>query len=109
MSPLPMSSPSLPSPPHPPQEIKSFQEALKKEEFRKLLVEYAKEIEDPENRRMSFVEKERRERETRKLAGEGRGRLKEERALHIGREGKERERERERESLLSSSCSSPAL
>ncbi len=31
-------------------------------------MEYAKDIEDPENRRVSFVEKERRERETRKLA-----------------------------------------
>ena len=35
------------------QEIHRLEEALKKEEFRKLLVDYAKEIRDPDNRKVS--------------------------------------------------------
>ena len=34
------------------QEAESLREALKKEEFRKLLLEYAKEISDPENKKV---------------------------------------------------------
>ena len=34
-----------------PEELKRFEEAMKKEEFRKLLVEYAEEISNPENRK----------------------------------------------------------
>nr|XP_031832376.1 uncharacterized protein LOC116426888 [Nomia melanderi] len=34
------------------EEIKTLKECLKKEEFRKLLIEYAKEVTDPENRKL---------------------------------------------------------
>ena len=34
------------------QELHRLEEALKKEEFRKLLVDYAKEIRDPDNRKV---------------------------------------------------------
>ena len=35
------------------QELHKLEKALKKEEFRKLLVDYAKEIGDPDNRKVS--------------------------------------------------------
>ena len=35
------------------QELNKLEEALKKEEFRKLLVDYANEIRDPDNRKVS--------------------------------------------------------
>lgn len=34
------------------QELHKLEEALKKEDFRKLLVDYAKEIRDPDNRKV---------------------------------------------------------
>lgn len=34
------------------EEIKTLKECMKKEEFRKLLIEYAKEVTDPENRKL---------------------------------------------------------
>lgn len=37
------------------QELHKLEEALKKEEFRKLLVDYAKEIRDPDNRKVSHI------------------------------------------------------
>ena len=36
------------------QELDKFEKALKDEEFRKLLVQYAEEISDPENKKVSF-------------------------------------------------------
>ena len=36
------------------QELDKFEKAMKDEEFRKLLVEYAKEISDPENKKVCW-------------------------------------------------------
>lgn len=36
------------------QELDKFEKALKDEEFRKLLVQYAEEISDPENKKVRF-------------------------------------------------------
>ena len=36
------------------QELDKFEQAMKDEEFRKLLVDYAKEISDPENKKVSW-------------------------------------------------------
>lgn len=57
------------SPPPPPstslclQEVDQLKKALQKDEFRKLLADYAKEISDPENRRLYEEEITRLERE----------------------------------------------
>ena len=60
---LPTPTHSPPPPTHYLQEVDQIKKALQKDEFRKLLAEYAKEISDPENRRIYEEEITRLERE----------------------------------------------